>query len=190
MGVTGDQGNQRDASVGSSGKRGAYQLALAQGAREGTVNRRWSRRRPEAVFRGLAVAPGPALVAARGPAADPLPARTQTGERRVRPQGRRGGRRPAHRRVGERAGDRVRPGGRTGSSPTARSMSAAEDASLSVVAIPAGLPSGGPSGAWYRADSRAAGTAGAAGAAGAGARRIRLARCELSSLKSTSARTM
>ena len=85
---------------------GAYQLALAQGAREGTVNRRWSRRRPEAVFRGLAVAPGPALVAARGPAADPLPARTQAGERQVRPWGRREvrSRRPAHRRVVERAG--------------------------------------------------------------------------------------
>ena len=44
MGVTGDQGNQgnqRDASVGSSGKRGTYQFALAQGAQEGTVNRRW-----------------------------------------------------------------------------------------------------------------------------------------------------
>ena len=37
MGVTGNQGNQRDASVGSSGKRGAYQFAFAQGAREGTV---------------------------------------------------------------------------------------------------------------------------------------------------------
>ena len=81
MGVTGDQGNQgnqRDASVGSSGKRGTYQFALTQGAREGTVNRRWSRHRPEAVFWGLAVAPGPAVVAVRGP--DGSPAGLRTGE--------------------------------------------------------------------------------------------------------------
>ena len=161
MGVTGDQGNQRDASVGSSGKRGAYQFALAQGAREGTVNRRWSRHRPEAVFWGLAVAPGPAVVAVREPGGSP--AGPRTGE------------------WWNGRGDPNAAQGRTGSSPAARSMSVAEDASLSVVAIPAELPSSGPSGAWYRADS---------GSAGAGARRIRLARCELSSLKSTSARTM
>ena len=130
------------------------------------------------------------------------PARTQAGERQVRPWGRRevpgwlrvrvvddgsslgapGGR--ASPRTGEWWNGRGDPNaaqGRTGSSPAARSMSVAEDASLSVVAIPAELPSSGPSGAWYRADS---------GSAGAGARRIRLARCELSSLKSTSARTM